>query len=458
MKMKFFNLLAIILILNTTFSFAQKVKSVAKPNKNVVKTVITPVNTENGYKITVNTKNLQGEKLKMYFLYGTKKSKIVSDSITIDSNDQKVEFNKDKNLLGAIYILKLDSQKEELQLAIDNGTHLNLNLENKSLATITCTENNVNKDFIDYQLKEYTLSNDLKIEKRKALALKYPNSVLSLYFNVENKIQEKIPDGQQEKIAFRSNFFKTIDKDDKRMFLLPNISRLLYGYVNTAPIDNDNYIKGIDVLLKGMDCNSKNYAVYIKWFISNLNYFEIKNLEASYLYLYKTYIDTDKCKTFTDAEKSTNSNKYYTILKMPFNSIVPDFTMVDKNAVEYTLSKIYPENDFTFVAFFSPSCHHCQETMPKVSATFKELIAKYPNKKIKLITVINDPDETKWEEFLTTSKLTDWLNLKCTDEKRKYQEDFNAYSNPNFVLIDRTGKIRLKTYNPNVIEQVIQLN
>jgi thiol-disulfide isomerase/thioredoxin len=416
------------------------------------------VKESNGYTVTIATKNLQKERIILFMKYGTNNQMIISDSLTIKSNIENVVFKKPKKLIGVIYFLKLESQKEELMLAIDNNSTINLSLESKAIKSIICTKNNINIDFINYQLTDYKQNKDSKIEKINALTSKYPNSILNLYFKIEKKILEKKSEKLEEQISYRNNFFKTIDKNDKRIFLVPNIYRLLYNFILSTPINNDYYIQNIDLLLKGMDCNSKNYSVYLKWFISNLNYFEIKNLEDTYVYLYTNYLKNDKCKIFSDTEIASNDYKYNTILKVPLNSKIPEIELVDKDLTTYSLSKIYPEFDFTFIAFFSPSCHHCQKTMPIVNASFENLKKKYPNKKIQLISILNDSDESEWEQFVSETKISSWLNLKSNDPDKKYRAEFNAYSNPNFFLVDKKGSVVLKSNNPAAIEELILKN
>jgi hypothetical protein len=93
--------------------------------------------------------------------------------------------------------------------------------------------------------------------------------------------------------------------------------------------------------------------------------------------------------------------------------------------------------------------------MPVVSASLQNLKNKYPTKNIQLIGVINDADESNWTQFISEKKLDSWLNLKSPDSKRKYQEDFNAYSNPSYFLINKSGDVILKTFNIKAIEELI---
>jgi len=410
----------------------------------------------NGYTITINTKNLQKEKLILFLKYGTNNQMVVSDSLTIKSNDQKVVFKKKSKLIDAIYFLKFASQKNEIQLAIDNNSTISLSIDKNNIETILCNQNSINKDFIEFQTTSKALDNTQKVLAREKLVSKYPNSILNLYFKIENKLVTKIPEVIEERIKAQNTFFNFIDKNDKRIYFLPNINQLLYVFTIQTAINDENYIKNIDLILKKMDCNSKNYAVYTRWFLANLNYFESKNLDLAFNHLFKNYIESNQCKTFTDSEIATFRNKYQTNKLFPYNKKAPEITLIDKDAKEYILSNIYQNFDYTFVAFFSPTCHHCQQTMPFANSTFESLKNKYPNKKIQLITVLNDSDESKWQSFIVERKISNWLNLKSNDPKRAYQNEFNAYSNPNFFLINKKGTVVLKSFNPMAIEELVK--
>ena len=422
----------------------------------------TPVQTAqsapNGYVINIATKNLAKEKILFYIVYGPSKQNIIIDSLTLKSNDQKVVFKSDKKIIGAIYYLQIVNNDKTMGLAINNNSKINLELDNKNIETIKCTLSNENQDFITYQNQEKGMDSATKLATRNTLSKKYPNSVLSLYFKIENKIAETLPQNLDDKMKYRNTFFSFLDKEDKRIYLIPNIYKLLYNYITILPINNENYTQNIDLLFKGLNCNTQNYTVYTKWVLANLNFYESKSLEQTYTYFYKKYVDDVKCDVLTNAEKNIEKNRYITSTKLPNGSNAPDFSLVDSKLTEYKLSSIYPQNDYTFLIFFSPTCRHCQETLPKVKGIFDQLIAFHSTHKIKVVTVLNDPEENLWAPFIADNKLESWLNLKNIDPKKKYQEDFNTYSNPNFFLIDATGKIIMKSYNPYAIAEIFKQN
>lgn len=408
-----------------------------------------------GFEISIHTTNLKDKKLQLYLVTGVTKKQFITDSIAIKENSKIVVFKQPKKIIEAIYYLKFSDQKNGVGIALDNGAVMDLYLNSNTIEEITCSNNAINKDFIEYQQQDKSITSEQKTNKRNALLSRYPKSILNLFLAVENKIAEKVPVTLEEKISYRNSYFTFMDLTDKRILFLPNSTKLLYKYVTLLPITADNYIDNIDHSLKELSCKSKSFGVFSNYFISNLAFFESYQLEDAYNYLYKTYIDKNPCDIFSTADYNNYANKYATNIKVPIGTKCPDFELVSKDSITYKLSEIYPKNDFTFVVFYSPSCVHCQEKMPVVSDSFKNLKNKYPTKNIQLIGVINDADESNWTQFISEKKLDYWLNLKSPDSKRKYQEDFNAYSNPSYFLINKSGDVILKTFNIKAIEELI---
>ncbi|WP_369754054.1 TlpA family protein disulfide reductase [Flavobacterium sp. WC2409] len=422
----------------------------------VVKKAI--VNTDsNGYVVTIDTENLVNEKILLCYTYGIKKQDIILDSITVKSPKQKVVFTKKNKIIGVIYKLMLQSKPTEyVELSIDNGDRIGLELNEKAIANVKCLYSNRTIDFLDYQKKinSKTLTADQKIALGKSIIAKYPNSSLSLYLKIENKIAEKKPDDLASKYKYRDSFFSFINKNDKQLILMPNVYTLLYTYIRVLPLNNENYSKDLDILFDGMNCKTGTYGIFSKWIMSNLYYFDDENLEQTLEYFSKKYIDGVTCDVLTDQEKSGLKALISTNKVLPRLSKIPDFSMEDQNGQKFNLSNIYAQNELTYLVFFSPTCHHCMETVPLVKNYFDQFKAYFKDRKIQVVSVLNDSDESQWIKFITDNKLTDWINLKNTDDKKQYLVDFNAYSNPNFFLLDKDGKILLKSFNPNALVNI----
>jgi thiol-disulfide isomerase/thioredoxin len=430
------NIKIIILFFVISSCFAQKKQS----NKSV---------TQQGYEITIKTENITNETLQLSFVYGTNKKNFVTDSIIIKSVNQKVVFKEPKKIVGAIYRLALKSNPNNfLELALDNGSFINGTITNTSSKSWSIASNQLNKDFVAYQ----------NAPKADALALrnelikKYPNSVLQIYLWAENKIDtpKSLDDKEQE--LFYTTFFDVVQPSEKRLAFLPNINKLLYKFVTAKPVTNDNYKKHVDKLLQGLDCKTQNFTIFTKYFVANMAFFESNNLEEAYNHLYEKYIKENTCKTFSDADMNKYTNEFDTNKKVPLLSIFPEVSFATKDSIPTTIQEIYTKNDYTLVTFFSPSCQHCIDKMPEIKKFMDNLKEKYPTKNIQWVTILNDRDENKWVEFLDKNQLEkSAINLKSIDPNMTYQHVLNAYSNPSYFLLNKEGKVVLKSFNNKTI-------
>lgn len=406
-----------------------------------------------GYEITINTQNLANETLQLALQYGTANKKLVTDSIIVKTSNQKVIFKQLKKIVGSIYRLELKSNPNSyIELALDNSSVVNVELPSTNSQTWTVVKNQLNIDFLAYQ----RLPKSEKPLLRSELIKKHPKTVLQLYLWAENKIDTPKSTDENTQQLFYTTFFNDVTLTEKRLAFLPNINKLLYKFVTSVPISNKNYIKHIDLLLNGMDCNTQNYSVFIKYFIANISFFESYNLEETYNFLYEKYIMKPTCKVFSDSESNKYNNIYDSNKKVPLNGIFPEVSFVKKDSTEVTIKDVYSKNDFTLLTFFSPSCQHCIDKMPENRKFALNLKIKYPNNKIEWVTILNDYDETNWEDFLEKNQLDNVaINLKSIDPLKTYQNLLNAYSNPSYFLIDQQGKIVLKSFNVKAINEII---
>jgi thiol-disulfide isomerase/thioredoxin len=406
-----------------------------------------------GYEITINTQNISNETLQLSLQYGTAKKKLVTDSIVVKNSNQKVVFKQSKKIVGAIYRLGLKSNPNNyIELALDSGSTIQVVILSANTQTWTVTKNQLNIDFLAYQ----RVSKPEGLLLRNELINKYPKTALHLYLWAENKIDApKPPDVKAQELAYAA-FFDEVAPTEKRLAFLPNINKLLYKFVTTVPISNENYIKHVDKLISGLDCKMQNYVIFIKYLAANISFFERYNLEEAYNHLFEKYIKENRCKVFTDAEMNKFSNEYETNKKVPLNSLFPDVTFARKDSTAVTIQEIYSKNDFTLLTFFSPTCQHCIDKMPEISKFMANVKEKYPLKKTAWITVLNDTDETKWIEFLEKNQLERAaINLKSMDPTKAYQHQLNTYSNPSYFLLDQQGKVVLKSFNNKAILELI---
>ena len=191
----------------------------AQQKKNQTKAV------KDGFEISIHTTNLKDQKLQLYLITGVTKKQFITDSISIKENSKIVVFKQPKKIIGAIYYLKFKTQKNSIGIALDNGVNMDLYLNSNTIEEITCSNNAINKDFIEYQQQDKSGTPEQKTNSRNVLLSRYPNSILQLYLAAENKIAEKVPATLEEKINYRNSYFTFLDRADKRILFLPNTTK-----------------------------------------------------------------------------------------------------------------------------------------------------------------------------------------------------------------------------------------
>ncbi|MEI9958822.1 MAG: hypothetical protein WDM90_21490 [Ferruginibacter sp.] len=152
----------------------------------------------------------------------------------------------------------------------------------------------------------------------------------------------------------RDEYFNDIDKQDKRLQLLPNTFTFLNSYFSLPPINNTNYQAGVDSLLKNSDCDSKNYIFYLTWLFKNIAYLHQYKLNNTFKYVYSTYIDKEPCKTNNPVLYVRTTADYKELDGLVIGNTIPDFDMQDSIGNAYSIKSLLAKSKYTFIAFFDP--------------------------------------------------------------------------------------------------------
>ncbi len=406
---------------------------------------------KNGFEIKINTKNLAHKKIFLFYTYGILKTKIPIDSLEIKENQEIVKFDQPKKIWSAIYQIQLGGKSKNLHLAVDNGCSIQLQLDHPDLDSLKCLNAGPNKTFLPYQQLTKPNSEHLK-QLTNHISTEYPHSVLDLYLKLETKSFTKYKSQNTDLDALRKKYLEGINLTDDRLIFAPNLFRFMNNLVNSMPINNQNYKANIDFFLKNLSCKNKNYKLIIEWFLSNIRYNEDKMLEESFAHLFEKYIDRKDCELFKSDKISELKNQLQGIKTLPQGSTLPDYPFVNKDNRSESLIALLQESDYSLVVFFSPDCPHCVENVPKNDALLDHLSKKYPKINLKKISILNDLDASKWQDFLKKSNIESWTNLKDPTDKLGFQSIYNTFSNPNYLFLDKKGTVLLKFFNIKAVE------
>jgi len=404
---------------------------------------------QNGYQLEINLKNINEQKLYLSYYSGSLSKTHAVDSAVI-SGKNKIVFTQKKKIINAIY--RLSFQKNEktnyVNIDLENNSNLVFTLDNTVLRSIKTTDA-LNKALL---LPQSVVSREDRKKYLEVIPKNFPNSAAALYAKFELK-ELSVPSGENELKIYRDHYFTDIDLNDKRIKFLPNIYSSLYNYVKLLPVNNENYKASIDNLLRNQNCKSLNYLFYIKWIYMNLEYLSKYNLGDSYHYVFNTYHNSVECMKADEKLYQSAAMKLREIEKLPAGSIIPDLQLTDIKDNDLKLSEIFPQHDYTLLVFFDPECSHCQEKMPEIQKFFTE--NKF-SKDVKVVAFLNVETDKQWKKFVEDYHIQNWLNVKSKGSDMKYQTDLGVFGNPNFLLLDKQGKVVLKNYNTDEFKMLFK--
>ena len=128
-----------------------------------------------------------------------------------------------------------------------------------------------------------------------------------------------------------------------------------------------------------------------------------------------------------------------------------DFTQIDTDDVELSLSSLVGKTDYVLVDFWASWCRYCIPTFPKL----KTLYDTY-REKIEILGVSLDSNEKEWKDAIEKHELP-WLHV--SDLKGWQNEAVSLYAVkgiPHTVLINKEGKIVGHNMSTAEIEKLLQ--
>ncbi len=108
----------------------------------------------------------------------------------------------------------------------------------------------------------------------------------------------------------------------------------------------------------------------------------------------------------------------------------------DTGNITRKLNETVSASKLTLLIFYSPTCSHCKEEIPKMVPLWE----KYKDKGLGVFTVASDAKETEWHSFIRQHTGSGWQNV-MEDGNNYYNSIYVISSTPMFILIDSRGKI-----------------
>lgn len=405
---------------------------------------------------------------------------------TINLSKGSFTLSAKKPILGGIYFFYFPKSKTKIFFALENKDSLKVEIYGANYLDFISFSNSKNKVFIEYQQLEKKLSNyDTLFAKELAQGKKFnlaqkaaffqlktnqlvnfrtnameqmkKTDALYLHFNALNLLDESVP--SKKNYAARDEFIKQFNFKSPKLLFTPNLRAVLTEYFSYYPLQADSISKGVDTVMKGVDCKMFMAKYVVDYLTKLLKNREIVNNTEAYKKFLQSYLLNDKCKVLDAKEKTTFKEEIANLSLLSLQDTCMNMILKDTGNKEQNLHEFAKQFSFTVIMFFDPTCEHCKVEVPKMDSVLNLLDAKY-NIKIGRYTICNEPNlpASIWKEFIYTYKLSNnymHVNLGANVEIRK---NYDAFTNPIFYLIDNNSILMGKKLSPLTLRNMVLAN
>lgn len=396
---------------------------------------------------------------------------------TFSINKKIVQLQSKQPIVGGMYYIQLAKSKQRFYFILENNDNLTIDIQNGELKT----NNPRNQLFFQYQKLEKSfrvidslysieISRGRKFSytekaaffkdktaalsafRKKALSKLNPSEVLYIYFSTLNRLDTSIPD--KKNYAARQIFIKGLDLNLNKLLFIPTYKDLLNEYMGYYPLQADSLLKGINQLLPRVNCQSKSYPYVFNYFTQLMRNRNVQNNTDGFVKFVKTYVEKNSCSNLDPAKKKALLDDAARLNAVTVQTKSSAISLPDTAGHQQDLHAFATSFDYTLLAFYAPTCDHCQKEVPEIDSTLKR-IETILGLQIGRYYICNEPGVPKatWQKFISDYKLTSratHVELPIVSEIRT---QYDAFSNPVFFLLNRSGEIVAKRISPSTLRK-----
>ncbi len=114
---------------------------------------------------------------------------------------------------------------------------------------------------------------------------------------------------------------------------------------------------------------------------------------------------------------------------------------------------------YTLLLFWSPTCGHCKDIVPKLYSLFEEYKERIDLTAFTILTEFDDQTVAKWKKFMRDHNMNDprWLALNGAEANIDWHDVYDISSTPQVYLIDNSNhKILAKKIGPDAMKQICE--
>lgn len=440
---------------------------------------------KNGYFIQAEISHVQDSILQLCH-YNGRPGLVVIDSIIKVKVGQpcKVKFSTAKNVNGGLYMLLFKNKRSQLELILNDGDSISVAYDfDRPSETAVIKGSQECIDYLDYQKMMQRIGpkfQQLEEQKRQAktkadstnaaqrikelmneadqfkaqYANRNPTGFMTKLFKASayKEMPATIKGNKEKENEFiRQYIFEGFDFNDDRLAFTPFLENKLGAYLSAVPQVADTVNLLSDQLLSRMKKGGELYKLTVDWLVKTQENVKVKFGDDCFIYIVEKYYLNGAANWITDSTRQSYQKKIALLSQNVIGAHASDIHILNKNDQATSLQSIYSAHRYTVLMFWSPSCNHCTDELPKLDSAVASL-----KKDIMMVGVDAHNEGNEWKKYIDSHTFkAPWTHLYDPNRKGHFVSDYSVYTTPVLYLINQQGTIVGKRITHNNIKEMI---
>lgn len=225
------------------------------------------------------------------------------------------------------------------------------------------------------------------------------------------------------KKASQDEIINFIDKSNDMLETSSLLRPVLVSYLNSG--GNTNVAASVDKLLDRLKVETPRGQTVLSELIDIFDVYDMQEFKNKYLNLAKNL----KC-TITDRLASTLKSN----ANVEIGAAFPNYKF--QSPVNTNAKSLYDvKADKKVIIFWSSTCSHCEEELPKLLAKYNELKAR----NIQVVGLSMDVDKDSYAKKIAAFPWVNDSELKGWNSS--YVDTYNVHATPTYFILDANNKI-----------------
>lgn len=432
-----------------------------------------------------------------YLTYYYGKNMNVEDSAIISENGVAV-FQKNKKIPSGIYSIVFPDKRWMFDFLVDTSQRITIVAKDTANLVLTTEvsndpENNLFRDYqrfiavkgplLEKERREFAASktkadsvlhesnykeiNESLAAYRENLITQHPGSMLAALLKSmkEPTVLHQHPATRQDTLEnywyYKKHYWDGVSFSDPRIirtpFFLPKVERYFRQVENQ---DADSLIRAVDYYLLLSRTSPAMYQFLLNWFTDEYYQPKYMGQDKVFVHLFEKYHSKGVSNWLNEKQLKAISDRAYMVMSNLVGVPAAPLMMTDISGKPSPLYNM--DAAFTVVAFWDPTCGHCQHELPRIDSIYQ---AKWKSEGVKIYAVLTDNSvKPQWEKFIKDHQLTEWTHVYEPDDLEKkikesnqpsYRQLYDVIQTPTIYLLDKDKRIIAKKLTIEQLDDVI---